>query len=282
MIPDLIYDVGLNNGDDTAYYLKRGFRVVAIEADPKLATQVTERFPEEIRSERLKVLNVGIAAEEGDLPFWICETQPEWSSFDSEIASRDGSSHHQISIPCRRLSSILQEYGVPYYLKVDIEGNDPLCIEDLDRLHLPKFISVEALGVDLLSSLSEKGFKRFKCISQYHYLPLELPPTTEQRRLERADWLLKTRNPAIRAFRKLGGRKWIEQKASQTRASGGWRFPWGSSGPFGDELLGRWLSYAELRKVYEHYLGLQAKKKNSVFWTDKDYSFWTDFHARSD
>ena len=29
---DLIYDVGMNNGDDTAYYLHKGFRVVAVEA----------------------------------------------------------------------------------------------------------------------------------------------------------------------------------------------------------------------------------------------------------
>jgi hypothetical protein len=28
--------------------------------------------------------------------------------------------------------------------------------------------------------------------------------------------------------------------------------------------------------------GWRLKKKNSVFWTDKDYSFWADFHARSD
>jgi putative ABC transport system substrate-binding protein len=34
--PQLIYDVGMNNGDDTAYYLRRGFRVLAIEANPDL------------------------------------------------------------------------------------------------------------------------------------------------------------------------------------------------------------------------------------------------------
>ena len=31
---DLIYDVGLFNGDDTAYYLYRGYDVVAIDANP--------------------------------------------------------------------------------------------------------------------------------------------------------------------------------------------------------------------------------------------------------
>src|SRR5262245_50303064 len=78
----------MNNGDDTAYYLRRGFRVVAIEADTCLAKCAAERFRTQISSGRLRILNIGIAAEEGELPFWICETHSEWSSFDRKIASR--------------------------------------------------------------------------------------------------------------------------------------------------------------------------------------------------
>ena len=63
---DLIYDVGMNNGDDTAYYLQRGFRVVAIEADARLAKCAVERFGAQISSGQLRILNIGIAAEEGD------------------------------------------------------------------------------------------------------------------------------------------------------------------------------------------------------------------------
>ena len=34
---NLIFDVGLHTGQDTAFYLKKGFRVIAIEANPLLA-----------------------------------------------------------------------------------------------------------------------------------------------------------------------------------------------------------------------------------------------------
>ncbi len=44
MISNLIYDVGMNNGDDTAYYLEQGFRVVGIEANPDLAGHCRKRF----------------------------------------------------------------------------------------------------------------------------------------------------------------------------------------------------------------------------------------------
>jgi len=41
--PKLIYDVGMHNGDDTAYYLWRGFRVVAIEPNPELVATAANR-----------------------------------------------------------------------------------------------------------------------------------------------------------------------------------------------------------------------------------------------
>jgi hypothetical protein len=65
--PGLIYDVGMNNGDDTAYYLRRGFSVVAIEPNPALVASASERFRREIKVGRLTILNVGVAAENGEL-----------------------------------------------------------------------------------------------------------------------------------------------------------------------------------------------------------------------
>jgi hypothetical protein len=54
---DLVYDVGMNNGDDTAYYLSLGFRTVAIEANPELVKYAKARFAREIASGRLIILN---------------------------------------------------------------------------------------------------------------------------------------------------------------------------------------------------------------------------------
>src|SRR6266487_2691817 len=48
VVRDLIYDVGMNNGDDTAYYLHQGFRVIAIDADPRSLEAAKHRFPNEL------------------------------------------------------------------------------------------------------------------------------------------------------------------------------------------------------------------------------------------
>jgi FkbM family methyltransferase len=282
MIEDLIYDVGMNDGADTAYYLRKGFRVVAIEADPRLAEKAAGQFDEEIRANRLHILNIGIAAEEGELPFWICDEHPEWSSFYREHASRDGCQHHQIIVRCKRFASVLQDFGVPYHLKIDIEGNDCLCVQDLDPQQLPKFMSMEAPDPSEFMMLKELGFKRFKCISQYNFLPIEVPPAREQRRYERFLSMLQTRNPLVRAFRVFGGRRWLERQVNSGRREANWTFLLGSSGPFGDDLPGRWLSYDELVTTYEQTLNLRCKGKSSPFWNDKEYSFWFDVHARSD
>jgi len=43
MVPDLIYDIGLHDGDDTAYYLHKGYRVIAVDADPTMVEGMTVR-----------------------------------------------------------------------------------------------------------------------------------------------------------------------------------------------------------------------------------------------
>ncbi len=280
MIPDLIYDVGMNNGDDTAYYLSRGFRVIAIEANPILAEECAKRFYTEVASDRLKILNVGVSDREGEFPFWICESVSEWSSFNREIASRDDSPHHELTIPCRRFSSILAEHGIPFYLKIDIEGNDMLCLLELQKGRLPKYVSLEAATADPIDHLGSLGYTDFKSISQRVFLPLEMPPSPEQARFEQTLEQLYTPNIFMRIRRALGGKARLLRELDRVRFPVAWKFPVGSSGPFGEDLRGRWQSADEMRETYRIFQELCGKRTTSIFWDEKEYSFWFDLHAR--
>ena len=280
MSGELIYDVGMNNGDDTAYYLARGHRVVAIEANPLLAREGGMRFRAEIAAGRLTILNVGVSDAEGEFPFWICETMSEWSSFNREIASRDSSPHHEVTIPCRRFASILAEFGVPHYLKIDIEGNDMLCLHDLQPGALPKYVSLEAGDATPIEYLASLGYTDFKCISQRNFLPLEIPPAAEQVHFERILQRLYSANPFTKILRFFGAKKRWLQQLDQSRIRNGWKFPFGSSGPFGEDLPGRWQTTAEMRETYRVFQELSRKSAPSIFWDDKEYSFWVDLHAR--
>jgi SAM-dependent methyltransferase len=50
-ISDLIYDVGLLDGTDTAYYLFWGYRVVAVDVNPTMIEAARVRFANEIASQ---------------------------------------------------------------------------------------------------------------------------------------------------------------------------------------------------------------------------------------
>lgn len=281
MLANLIYDVGMNNGDDTAYYLSRGFRVLAIEANPALVEQASRHFEREIAAGILSILNIGVCDSEGSFPFWICDAHPDWSSFDRSIASRDGVDHHQITISCRRFQSILREFGGPYYLKLDIEGNEIYCLRDLIASDLPKYVSFEMSPTpfESLTSLHDLGYTGFKLISQYNYLALEYPPIREQRRCERAQKLLNSENFFLRLIRRPA-RGWLKRQVDCVRSRPGWTFPPGSSGPFGEDLLGKWQSFDEIIETLAKTNSAWNARKPSVFWGDKDYSFWADFHVR--
>ena len=128
----LVYDVGMNNGDDTAYYLYRGFRVIAIEASPVLAAKGRERFASEIASGQLTLLNIGIAAKSGVMDFWINDYNADWSSFLPEFGCRLGTPSHQVKVNCVPFIDVLRQYGTPFCLKIDIEGYDDLCLQALE------------------------------------------------------------------------------------------------------------------------------------------------------
>jgi hypothetical protein len=49
----LIYDVGAHKGEDAEFYLKKGFSVVAIEANPELYSLLSVGFSEFIKSGNL-------------------------------------------------------------------------------------------------------------------------------------------------------------------------------------------------------------------------------------
>ena len=62
---NLIYDVGLHKGEDTDFYLKKGYNAVAFGADPDLIAHCRRRFQAEILQGRLRVVEGAIAGEGG-------------------------------------------------------------------------------------------------------------------------------------------------------------------------------------------------------------------------
>jgi FkbM family methyltransferase len=247
----LIFDIGMHRGEDTSYYLQRGYNVLGIEANPNLAGYCSEKFKDAIQSSRLTILNVGIAREKGVMPFYINLHNSEWSSFDKEIGSRNNTKFETTDVSCVTTKSLFEQYGIPWYLKVDIEGNDFLCLEDIpDSGNKPRYASCEAVHVEWLDILKNKGYQRFKLINQANgFKPMNI--NRQKKRYYpvymRVENGIKQRLRRVIKFRHLNS----------------------SSGPFGEETKGKWKTYGEVRRVYvEYYQGDLNKPLNNVSWFD--------------
>src|SRR5215470_1460097 len=83
----LIFDLGVNKGEDTARYLALGASVIGVAANPDLCAGLKEHFRAEIAEGRLTLLNVGIWSDAGELPFYRNKND-HWSSFDPVYGHR--------------------------------------------------------------------------------------------------------------------------------------------------------------------------------------------------
>ncbi|GEO08022.1 FkbM family methyltransferase [Segetibacter aerophilus] len=247
----LVYDIGMHIGQDTRYYLKKGFRVLAIEANPELVEEARKNLCKYTASGQLIILNVCIAQSEGVRPFYKNLRCSEWSSFDKSIGSRNETRYEVLNVECITTKKLFETYGMPYYLKIDIEGYDYMCLLDIpDNGNKPQYVSCEACHLEWLDILKSKGYQKFKLISQGdNFIQIDL---------DKEKKFYYPKYQVVRNGIKLRLQRFISFKHL-----------YGSSGPFGDDTKGEWKSYEQVKSLFEKYNCTQsAKPLNNVSWFD--------------
>ena len=171
----LIFDIGAHRGEDTDFYLKKGFKVIAVEANPSLAQDLRDKFAEAIRNGQLVVVEAAIAAEDGTVDFFV-NRRPDLSTIVPSWAERNlklGAASTKVTVTAVSFATLLKRYGIPHYLKIDIEGADMFCVHALETIHTrPKFVSVESNKTSWRALVSEfdvlerLGYTRFKLVNQ--------------------------------------------------------------------------------------------------------------------
>lgn len=162
-----IFDIGMYDGSDTAYYLECGYNVIAVEANSEFVDRAERRFAGEIASGQLTCVNAAISPNGDKVDLNLAWDTPASNSLFSDRMARRRPAC-VITVPGATLHQLFERFGVPDYLKVDIEGADHLCVLSLTPEMHPKFLSFE-VGDDvdrLLSHVETIGFGRFKVINQ--------------------------------------------------------------------------------------------------------------------
>jgi FkbM family methyltransferase len=223
--PDLIFDVGLHLGEDTDFYLKLGFRVVAFEANPEFVRHCKERFSDQIAAGRLRIIEGAIAGAPADrVPFFINAVETQWGTCNPDWAARNavrGAPSTEIEVPRIDMLEAFETWGIPHYLKVDIEGSDTLVLRALlQTADRPQYVSFETditgYGAvqEEIALLKSAGYSKFQPVQQ----------------------------------ETISGSKF------SVRAGDGsilkYRFENGASGPFGEYLPGTWLDFEQCLRAY--------------------------------
>jgi FkbM family methyltransferase len=249
---NLIFDVGMNNGDDSAFYLAKGFDVVGVEADPAMANIATETLQDAIDAGRMKIENVAISDDPGEIEFYINHLNPKWSSAIERVGDRGNLGHTKITVPTTTIAQLIQKYGRPYYIKIDIEGFDHVALKQLgavSKVKRPRFVSMEGGNQSEIKQMMDLGYTKFAIVNQKHIKLTRCPyPPTEGVFVD-------------------------------------YSFPSGSSGLFGTELSEEWIDGAEAIKKRNAFaqdvnrLKEQYKDDPKLFTLRRNEMGWYDVHA---
>lgn len=116
---DLVFDVGANVGNVSEVFIGLGARVVAIEPSPNLAREIRRRC-----GRRVTVETVALGAEPGHAPLLIGKHSGH-STLSAEWAHAAPTADRwagTIEVPVTTLDLLFQRYGLPAFVKIDVEG----------------------------------------------------------------------------------------------------------------------------------------------------------------
>lgn len=202
----LVMDVGFNDGSDSSIYLALGYKVVAIEANSFLVERGNERFVSEIEENRLTIVNIGLPLRgkenETQATFYKNKVNDEWSSLLREVGCRgtcwgsnvvcrqQGQAETptccagpefciEARIPIVDCGHLFEEFGVPFFLKLDVEGGEMSCLTALSKFERrPRFVSTE-VSPDSWHHWTEMirlGYSGVKAVPQKGIRSSGLPP----------------------------------------------------------------------------------------------------------
>jgi FkbM family methyltransferase len=242
---DLVFDVGMHLGEDTAYYLRKGFRVVAFEAHPELVEAAQKRFAAALTDGQLTIVSGAIVDDAREsVTFYAHSRISLWGTVEPSRANRNelmGPSV-EITVPAVDFARCLDQYGAPHYLKIDIEAADMVCLEGLFGVEpdqRPRYASIEAESeawsdvVRQFDLLEELVYSRFAIVQQM-----------------------------------LIG-KHSGQITTRDRRTVPHQFEMHSSGPFGEDLTASWQTKADALRRYRWIL--RALRAGATFdrWVPK-------------
>lgn len=222
----------------------------------------------------MMVINAGVLKESGAFTFYRSLLDDGWSSFKPEWRNRGGQ-WEEMRIPCITTLQLISQHGIPFFMKVDIEGADFQALHCITPATAPAYVSLELNCADpMIERLIELEYSAFKFVDGETYWPA--PPIF----YHEMGWRLLRKAGRIASF----VRNTIRRLPLQLRAKSEWNppskyspdyYPFTpySSGPFGEQAAGSWMSSVTAVRLFEVL-------KDGYRREGKEDSIWWEVHPR--
>jgi FkbM family methyltransferase len=167
---DLVFDIGAHVGDRIAAFRSIGARVIGVEPQPAASRWLNMRYG---RNENVKVIQAAMGEKAGQLTLHVNLANPTISTAsDSFIAATKGAEGWEgqnwdetITVPSLTLDSLIADYGVPAFVKIDVEGFELNVLKGLSE-------PLPALSFEFTTIQREVGLaclERLMTLGQYRF-----------------------------------------------------------------------------------------------------------------
>ncbi|CAE8613558.1 unnamed protein product [Polarella glacialis] len=141
----LVFDIGMSSGIDSLFYLQHGWSVVAVEPHSLSVLSGRSRLAQYLVSRQLQILHAAVVgpgsltnSDGGKSEVSICmRAKPEETSVASRSSDRSqvdnpSDCENTVNVTAVSCASLVSKFGTPFYVKVDVEGNEGLrCLASL-------------------------------------------------------------------------------------------------------------------------------------------------------
>jgi FkbM family methyltransferase len=168
---DLIFDIGANQGYKTGIFFRLGAKVVAVEPDDLNQRVLRQKFlAYRIKSKPLVIVPKAVSDSRSIVKMWIDEPgsakntlSQKWAETLREDKGRFGETlkfEQSKQIETITVEDLIAEYGIPFFLKIDVEGHEPSILRGM-RQPVP-FLSFEVN----LPEFREEGLECVRTLGQ--------------------------------------------------------------------------------------------------------------------
>lgn len=121
----LIFDVGANHGDKTWAFRRLAKRVISIEPDGTCFAALRTRYG---RDRRVSLENVALGDRAGVGTFFVEDDGSAYNTLSEKerdwLVSEHGQNIRKVPVLVSTLDAMIAKYGVPDFLKIDVEGGE--------------------------------------------------------------------------------------------------------------------------------------------------------------